>query len=174
MIIIEGCDNTGKTTLKDDLLKSFPILRQGIKQKLPPNDRERYMEFLWDLLSQDLDETYYMVFDRVLISEMIYGPILRGKTLFSEAENKCLLKLLALQRPLIIHCQRPVDEILNTFDERDQLDGVKDSLVEIHSRYDEVIRLLHSYGMWVEKYNFMNKKDVKYLKSKITSYLNHK
>ena len=139
MIIIEGCDNTGKTVLASKILKKFPQLVQNLDHYGVPNEKESYMNYLWKILSMDPRATANMLFDRFFISEMVYGPILRGGTKFSKWECKGLIRLLTIHDPLIIHCYADIDDIVATFDDRAQLDGVKDNLPAVITAYHTLL-----------------------------------
>jgi len=139
MIIIEGCDNTGKTTLQKEILERYPGLREGYKQERPPEDKQPYMDRLWGFLGQPVSYTRPFVFDRLYFSELVYGPILRGNVIFTKSESVIINKMIKRHRALIIYARRSLYEIMKDFDSRDQLNGVKENLPLIHYAYDEVM-----------------------------------
>lgn len=145
MIILEGSDNTGKTTLQQAILKRYPSLVPGYKQERPPEDRQEYMDRLWSFLGKDQDHTLRQVFDRFYFSELVYGPLLRGKVIFTEAENEMLVRLIRRHEPLVIYCYRTPDQILASFHERKQLEGVEERVARIVEDYDR------AFTKWVKQ-----------------------
>lgn len=149
MIIIEGCDNTGKTSLQQQVLERYPNMMTGYKQERPPEDKQSYMDRFWDFLGKSNGSTRNMVFDRFYFSELVYGPLLRGNVIFSPSENRMVRHLINEKSPLIIYCYRSPEQILSTFDEREQLEGVQERVTTIVNLYNEV------FISWVGRENFV-------------------
>lgn len=110
MIICEGCDGTGKTTLTQMLFKS------GIVDKILPspriagkNDPER-MKFETDRYLRLHGSNKRIVVDRYLFSEMAYGPVLRGRSAFTRNEYLTRLLEFSLSQSMAIFCfpDRPI------------------------------------------------------------------
>lgn len=134
MITVEGNDNCGKTTLVHQLCKDFPQLKYhpsiGNKHDLGVIVEQAY----YQVYEADVNE----IWDRSrLISEYIYNPVLNRRQL---AFNPSIyFKYLNhwLQNPqLLIWCNRPIEKIRETFDERDQLGGVFEHLEELQHGYE--------------------------------------
>jgi len=136
MIIIEGCDNTGKTTLKERILKVKSGAVSGPKQTRPPEDPQAYMERLWEILMKP--NTDGMVFDRFYFSELVYGPLFRGKVSFTPTERVLIEKMLKKHNPLIIYCHRAPERIIERIYEREQLHGLEEKIPKIIERYNEI------------------------------------
>lgn len=139
MITVEGCDNTGKTTLVKRLCSDFPQLKYhpSIGNK---HDIEQIIEQAYYLAEEaDVEE----IWDRSrLISEYIYATALKRRLAFS---YRTFLRLLAewLHGPqMLIYCKRPIVDILAGFDEREQLGGVKENLVDIYFAYENTMGFL--------------------------------
>lgn len=136
MIIIEGCDNTGKTTLGHRLVDDIRGVYVTNKQ---PRRRELlipYMArmFLLSMVGMPL------ILDRwPAISEPVYGPILRGESALDEDDVRDFHRILTEMNPLVIYCRPPLDKVLGSIDERDQLPGVVENAEKIYRRYDEVM-----------------------------------
>ena len=84
MLIVEGMDGVGKTTLVDYFVS---------------NGMKKY-HFDYDVKNMDLmtkymrilkEDTGSLVLDRSFISEMVYGPVLRGKSKIDLEEYTKLL-----------------------------------------------------------------------------------
>lgn len=135
MIIVEGLDNTGKTTLVKELVN-----RLGIPSMIRVRPKAE-TEFRIDLLRVLTDGPWIM--DRhPIISEMVYGPILRGGMVIEE-DNLNALATLIDQSPMFIYC-RPPDSVILNFGEREQMDGVIDQAQILLARYDFVMQFIRS------------------------------
>lgn len=108
MIVVEGMDGTGKTSLADKLCERLNVPKhKKFASSLggPPPD---LMNLLYaDVVS--MDEQPFSVYDRHgLISEFVYGPIVRG-TLplgFDSTTTHRLIRMLA-KRVLVVWCRPP-------------------------------------------------------------------
>lgn len=130
MILIEGTDNSGKTTLGEFLSKELDM---ELIHSIKPKSKEHAIRLNLDMFSQQ-----EAIFDRCnIIAELVYGPILRGKSIYEEDSWKWVGVLLR-HNPIIIYCRPPESEILN-FGEREQMGGVIDNASELIRRYDQVM-----------------------------------
>lgn len=177
MIIIEGLDNTGKTTLAERILTDFPELqlRASIGNK---HDLDM-------IRTQAQDEAMYdhplMVADRSrLISEYVYNPILQGRELaFPYISWLFWLAHFTGKQHLIIHCHRDVTQLQSSFNEREQLGGVVDFLDDLAARYWQMMEMLQllfdvqqDNRSLILHYNFdVQPAQYSYIKECITIYL---
>jgi thymidylate kinase len=138
MIILEGPDNGGKTTLGKVLSEALhiPVLHGGG----PPNSKaeaEKRIKIIFD----DKDTVIY---DRAIqISEGIYAPIFRGSTYFNT--RTALSKLQKKHNPIIIYCRPPTHRIIKLEEkdfrpgeEVDHIKRVKENQGKIIKAYDEL------------------------------------
>lgn len=160
MIIVEGLDNSGKTTLINKLLEWFPDLR--LKPKIVPKTGEikskqqltSYMDKFVDLPRR---KTSNLLFDRFpAISEAVYGPVMRGSMAFSQDEWLTYIDMLAWHKPLVIYCRIPLERVLETFGERSQMTGVINYLAELEAEYQKVMNFIKISGVSVIEYNWTN------------------
>ena len=94
MIIIEGLDGTGKTTLVNNLEKNnFQLINQDA---LFDNSYNRYINIITNSKPNEVS-------DRSFISEMVYGKVLSGKTKLSEKDFFELIKLYSQYQTKIIY-----------------------------------------------------------------------
>jgi len=98
IIVCEGADGTGKTTLARILeQRGFKYTHNG-----PPPEGvtlfEHYTQQLLDARGRDV------VFDRLHVGELIYGPVMRGKSLITVEELRLLNRLLFSLGAKIIFC----------------------------------------------------------------------
>lgn len=76
IIILEGIDGSGKTTLASNLARLSPWPARIVpKGPMKANVIEEYVTPLFDVTPDEL-----LIADRWHLSELIYGPIYRGKT----------------------------------------------------------------------------------------------
>ncbi len=147
MIIIEGMDNSGKTKLAEYLAERFNL--PHIKS---PKDRTNLLDDALTTLILNPNA----IFDRFsILSEVVYGPILRGKTAFDGDELRqwiFYMNKLVQCKPLIFYC-RPPDEKILDFGREKHMTGVIKHGKELLSAYDSLMtdwvgRLL------IRKYDF--------------------
>ena len=126
MIIVEGCDNTGKSTLISTLQKTFniPAIRSGMKS---PTYQTMLEYHHWTAASPTP-----LVLDRhPVISDFIYGNLLRNGS-----ESNPILLTSVLESSYVIFAQPPFHIVAHTIDERDQMSGVTDQLARIYAAYN--------------------------------------
>lgn len=143
MIIVEGCDNTGKTTLVNTLLRRYPQLVLGEKLMGPPTEKQELMDMLWGALGSE--ESHRTIFDRFYFSELVYGKVLRGDVFISPAERQAINWILKKRKPIIIYCYLDPVAIRATFLEREQLAGAWDKVEELVAEYSHVFMDWASY-----------------------------
>lgn len=78
-IILEGCDGVGKSSIFEELMHRglFGKRMLGIKHPMPPKTFEEAKE-LNDELLRESNQFTGLVFDRHILSERVYAPIMRG------------------------------------------------------------------------------------------------
>lgn len=99
IIIIEGPDGSGKTTLAEKLSKQtkYPIIHRS-----QPKTEEEKKLMMGEYL-QTIRSGKNMIFDRCWYSEMAYGPVMRDDSVISYPEMYELEELLAKSGALIIY-----------------------------------------------------------------------
>ena len=103
MLIIEGLDGTGKTTLVNDLLKhNYKLVK--------PNDKIDSQYIKYKNLIENSDNK--SVSDRSFISEMVYGKVLSGKTKLSEEEFNNLISTYSKYKTQIIYLYASKETLL--------------------------------------------------------------
>lgn len=176
MIIIEGVDNSGKTTLMKKLINDVPELQQYTDLIPKPwKVKEDYMAELGKLINTPVEDMVNKVFDRLLISEWVYGSVLGGISRPACAfENLydfegILDTLYRVHKPLLIYCRPPLHTIKDSFDERPQMEGVKDKLYQIISAYDRAVSMYRG-PLMLYNYTLMGE-DSYYCKHRVIEYL---
>lgn len=133
MLIIEGPDNSGKTTLCTDLRKRLGIPVVHSERPNPAWGAERILAHSnHQLLPKRI------IRDRIyVISEYVYGRVIRGGSALRGLHADALMDL--YQRPyLIIYC-RPDDRAILDSQGREQMEGVLDKHQAIIQEYDKLM-----------------------------------
>jgi len=144
MIIVEGMDNTGKTTLVKSISEEFNL--EIVKSMGPERYRkmfdfvDQYLTAAENLKEEGALRDYPFIHDRFpIFSDMIYS-LLRTINPFEELEEgRWLYKRLIDIRPVLIHCRPRTDTIISFKDGREQMGGVKPHAKELLARYDNLI-----------------------------------
>lgn len=133
--VVEGVDASGKSTLLENIRAIphlyFVLLRHSCRP-LRPYDILRFLRLA-------NDSPIPMVIDRhPLISEPIYGPILRGVDLVSEifTPGQVQRKLEATVNR-IVYCRPPLELIRRNLSNRPQLSGVAEKIEPLLEAYDK-------------------------------------
>lgn len=103
IIIIEGADGSGKTTLANQLSKQtkYPIIHMSN----PKTELEKVT--MMGLYVQQLRTGKNFIFDRCWYSEMAYGPVFRDKSYITYPQMYELERMLCKAGAMIIYCTGP-------------------------------------------------------------------
>lgn len=154
IIVVEGVDASGKSTLLEnarlEIKKKYFVLLRHSQRPYTPHD---VMDFL-DLIENTILPN--LVVDRhPLISEPIYGPILRGENLVAGFEDKdSATKRLKHTIERIIYCRPPAYQIKENLHRLPQLKGVKENIQNLIEAYDQRMVELEKAGMKVFHYDY--------------------
>jgi hypothetical protein len=151
LIIVEGPDGSGKSTLIKRI-KSLPGLPQLWCLSSASRYRDQFLlgDFLGWLRQRPSDVR--LLFDRFpLISECVYGPILRGSLWGRPLTDSAMsgrdmmienhLKELDPE-PLIIYTRVPIENLRESIQQEPQLDGVISQLDLIYAEYERMMTRL--------------------------------
>lgn len=150
LIIVEGCDNSGKTALARKLAADLRLLLMN-NRKLPTSIEDMVV---YRMMVSQVCQHFPTILDRFsLISEPIYGPICRQVDILPSADAIVQLHKLDTPRLIIIYC-RPRDECILRFGEIEQMDSVVDHAPELIAAYDRVMKTLSQAGFMVLHYDW--------------------
>lgn len=144
MIIVEGPDNSGKSTLVKQLAKDLDlIIYKG--ERGPCKDSGDLIERTTNMLLKYGERR--SIADRCpLIGESIYGPILRNHDLWSEEkpvfnlQQSLFLEALRTGKLILIYCRPPDDIVLNFSNHQVKEYDTADHLKELESKKSEVVK----------------------------------
>lgn len=102
MLIVEGLDGSGKTTLINNLLNHGG-------QLLKPSNIDNSLQKYQLLLNKSSDKS---IMDRSFISEMVYGKVLTNRTKLTEQEYYELLSLYSKYNSNIVYLYAPKSILL--------------------------------------------------------------
>lgn len=104
MIIVEGIDGSGKSTLCNMLLAAGIVDQVLPSPRIPAKGDSQRMKYETDRYLRLYGDNNRVVVDRYLFSEMAYGKVLRGKSVFSQGEYLHKLVQLMIKGSVVIFC----------------------------------------------------------------------
>lgn len=141
LIIVEGCDGTGKTTLVERLrdmllVGSDPdrvkVLHRGVPQQ------PAYLEYTEELVNYEPECGHHVVCDRWHWGELVYGPLYRGKSELGWDGMLDVERGLRDRGAVVVWLEQDASELRHRFSRRGE-DYLKDGDVEwVLNRYREV------------------------------------
>jgi len=180
MIIVEGMDGTGKTTLVQQLAHRLGVQPEKFVGSLGPSDDYRLV-----LVDRTISEIHELeiasrerrpikrLYDRFpLISEAVYGPVLRGRNCFGGLYYPLRSRLLAL-KTVIIYCRPNREVIWANVQQGPQMSGVLEHFGELLDAYDKLfLELTETPGnSYITVYNY-TQDDVQSLVNRIRRFYN--
>ena len=155
LIVVEGVDGSGKTTL----IQSFRQVAKRhcliLSRSGPPKVQSDLLEPLYAISNLGKSQIPLIVDRHPLISEPIYGPICRGKSMiesvFDEGHAHLYVSTLANR---IIYCRPEMDTIMKSARREKQMEGVIDNLWALYQKYDQVMTNLSRLGTLVIPYDW--------------------
>ena len=155
MVIVEGPDNSGKSTLINWIKENFFIQEVNRRHGPPINAKDLKVrtELVLDTEIKSLPRKNFITDRFSLIGENIYGPILRGKNLWDEIpeDRERLEKALKTLDPFIIYCRPDLDTILDLSHHQVKSYDTKEHLANLAKNQKSIIK---AYDNYFEKANF--------------------
>ena len=156
-IVVFGCDNTGKTTLcsgLEEYYRSKHNLKVNMVHSLGPNKTvDEQIEFM--KLSFNNNVSDMNIFDRFpIIEETVCGTVLRNHNNFTENSFKGLFGYSYLRYvDIFVFCNPGLQKIIN-WGTREQMEGVKENVVDLMNGYNKFAYELMQNGFEVFEYNY--------------------
>lgn len=133
LIIIEGADKTGKTTLAKAIAARFNYQYHHFG---PPKGRpaDEYIDFLLNLKKPT-------VCDRFHLGELVYGPIFRDKIGITPLELLTIERVLRLKQTILIHAATDITLANERLHVSKQIELVDDTRNIVAAKlFDDVVR----------------------------------
>lgn len=151
ILILEGVDNAGKSTLAEALRKVISGLAVKITDipKIGEDaDREKIKAYYWAMLNiQDgFDADRWgetnLIFDRFFPSELVYSKVKRNYEAGEDPEYTILENALRNRKHLIVYCDPGLDTIKDRLASRGDDYVVPEDIDELYARYEALFGVL--------------------------------
>jgi GTPase SAR1 family protein len=150
LIVVEGPDNAGKSTLVHRLADDLKLV--SVKNYTKPKDEREivaFVEAMIELYAPHIPR-FIPILDRFsLISEPVYGPLFRGKSVIDPRRSIAMLGAL---NPRIVYCRPPIDLILDF--KTPQMEGVREKGRALVEAYDAFIAKIEDSGVPVLRFDY--------------------
>lgn len=146
MIVVEGPDGAGKSTLVQTLCDQFGFT---VGTRATKNRDELYKVTRQDTycaIAEDLrgDSPLPKIWDRLFWSELVYADLVRRPIEFGMQEQYVIKKVLAITSFTVV-CLPPFDTVLkNVSESKHEMEGVREKIQKIYTAYPKAF--LHFPG----------------------------
>lgn len=139
MIIVEGIDGVGKTTIANYLSKKGYFTYHFPFDEKNSDIEEKYLS----LLEHD---TRNMLLDRCFISELVYGPVLRKHCKLSKQQLENILNRYMKINPIVLYLKANKDDILiRRKNDNEDYSMLLDNFDSLSDRYEKVFNVISKY-----------------------------
>jgi thymidylate kinase len=152
LIIIEGIDGSGKTTLAQYLstMMNYPIIHRS-----NPKSEEERQNMYADYLA-GIESGANAIWDRAFYSEMVYGPIKRDQSFISMEQMLRYEAKLSRVGAIVVHCTcDPHVAYANAVRRGETYITSKEEFMKIHEGY-EILMRHNKHLIPVLSYNVMD------------------
>lgn len=132
MIIVEGPDGGGKSTLVRKLAAEHRLMVCSTRGKPPKKPREYAYKALAAAASGN---GVIRIYDRLFYSELVYGSILRNGSEFNDTERQYYYRMLQAMRTPVIFCLPPLDVVKDNVERSEQMLGVSTHIEPLYEMY---------------------------------------
>jgi len=162
MIIVEGPDNSGKTTLINYLVKELKLTKAPLK--FEPTDEEHMEESIVTFYDDVIEylkshDTRKVIWDRLYFSELVYGPVVRGRIGLTFNQRGILLELIKQIKPLVIFCMTDLYTITKEYHKRNQYADKKQIKLIYDYYVDIILKDIDNYTPYSILYNYKGDKE---------------
>lgn len=155
IVVVEGPDGSGKSTLIKNLRNATSRYYITLGSGGPPQNVLN-VQCVTNWITRMSVGRVPVVCDRLsLISEPIYGEILRDENIFNGTYTTEDIKSLLLEHiDRVIYCRPPTSVILREIEKEKQLKGVWANISAIAHKYDYTMKMLQHWGVKVIWYDW--------------------
>jgi hypothetical protein len=144
VLIVEGPDGAGKTTLVRELSREFNLKIHPKGERVdgpdgPPkqDERERVWRAIGDMV---MGNKPIEIYDRLFFSELAYAPSWRGSIRLTEEEIRLVHNTLAIYGVPVIFCLPSLEQCRDNVEHSENTHPkVLPTLAEVHGRYEGFI-----------------------------------
>ena len=166
-IIVEGMDGSGKSTLIKHLMETFPNLDLIINEKGPEQNFSKWLPAAFDRE----ESPQVPIHDRFFYSELVYGPILRGRINMEPLLMENGLWFLR-NLSLLIYARPHSDKLRQGVQSKEQMEGVHERFIQLLELYDQLMAAEKSwYGARFVQYVWHRDDELKRVEGIVRSYL---
>lgn len=128
IIILEGCDKTGKTSMATALSEvlTWPVVKHG-----PPKGGYPLDEYYQTLT----DHPEPFIADRYHVGESVYGPLYRGGRRLNQLDLRAFEAVLSTRNALLVLMEDDAQAIVERFRKLNEAFARADDIPSILSRY---------------------------------------
>jgi len=150
LVILEGADGSGKTSLSTRLRKNLDPYILLLRSNGPPHHIEQLASVV--NFMKDGPRLIPVITDRhPLISEFVYGPILRGECMHSlDVRQMATL----FWDSMIVYCRPNYAALAAGVREETQMEGIVMNHRRIVRAYDDLMGQLEEEGTYIKRYDY--------------------
>lgn len=175
MIVVEGPDGAGKTSLLSHLQQAFPHIDTHARFSTSVGGPVSSLDTRVALDMRTRNDRAPMFYDRhPFISEFVYGPIVRDEIKdHLDAPDMLLLRKDFFAQSLIIVCLPAIETVFRNInqDPDNQMPGVLPNIVPIYEAYNSLLRYRAFHTMiWYD----YEQHDTKFVEDRVQAYYERK
>jgi len=165
LIIVEGPDGAGKTSLIKQLRQQLPHYTWLMSSNSKPASSEQIGEVTrW---INRVPEDVTLITDRhPIISEYVYGTIIRGFCKHSLTFREMTVETTFIVPTLIVHCNLPIEDLRDNLTKTQQMAGVSNHIGQIYDTYQTLFTKMEECGARIIPYNYKKTESIE-----ITHYI---
>lgn len=151
LVILEGADGSGKTSLANRIRNDLDEYSLFLRSSGPPTIGQLADVIGW---LASIPSRIPVVCDRLsVISEAVYGPILRGKCIHGLSIEQ-MARWMKGRPSMIVHCRPSYSALAAGVRREVQMEGVVLNHRHIVKAYDEIMGQLRQEGVDVRPYDY--------------------
>jgi thymidylate kinase len=131
-VIFEGADGVGKTTLATACCAEWGWAMWH-HDYLPQHSRDIFVRY-----RDELSNSRNVAMDRSYVSELVYGPVVRGGSRLSPAQRDELTDIIRARGGVLVHVHASVEQIESRLRQREGTPPSRGRIEQIVEKYETV------------------------------------